>query len=723
MILFFISLSFTLIPANFITIIIKERENNSKHLQIISGISLFSYWFNNYLFELIKYYVIGGICILLLYSFDFYQDYLYILYLEYGPAMISFTYLFSFMFKSEEKGQIAVLLIYLIFGVLGGNAIIILRLNRDLIKYAEPIIYILRIIPSFCFCYGFNQLMRRNELFMVDNLEEGEKMLPDFIFNDEDILKLKYMGYDCIYLAIESILYLLILIFLENSLAIFRCCFTSKSNSNNININLEENNNNIINTNNIYNIYDLNNPRVNKVSSQNKEIISTTKEQIKIKRQKKINNNFFIKIQNLIKTYYGGPFGFKIFECCFKSTKAVRDISLYLKQGEVFGLLGINGAGKTTTFKCLSNEIFPTSGNIYINDNNILSNFNKVRNLIGYCPQDNPIFEYLTVYQNLEFYGIIKGAKIDKIKDIIDALIEEMNLIQFKDIVSGTLSGGNKRKLSVAIALICSPPIILLDEPSTGMDPEARKYMWEVINRVSRNQKKSTIIMTTHSMEEAETLCKKIGILVDGQFKCLGTKDEIKEQFGFGYEIKFQIKTPDVDVLYNLYKVNDEDKEKNIYLNTLEESLKLYGLEKYIQLINKDSFGKNIYEELENQGNISFDIVFLWVYYLKNVLGMIKVIMNYFDEIYCVDCRENNFIFKIKRNKTEGEKSIGFLFELIEENKLKYNITQYFLQLSSLEQIFNKFAQEKEKEEEENKTDKYAKNDIPISKELINTFL
>ena len=229
--------------------------------------------------------------------------------------------------------------------------------------------------------------------------------------------------------------------------------------------------------------------------------------------------------------------------------------------------------------------------------------------------------------------------------------------------------------------------------------------------------------MTTHSMEEAETLCKKIGILVDGQFKCLGTKDEIKEQFGFGYEINFQIKTPDVDVLYNLYKVNDEDKEKNIYLNTLEESLKLYGLEKYIQLINKDSFGKNIYEELENQGNISFDIVFLWVYYLKNVLGMIKVIMNYFDEIYCVDCRENNFIFKIKRNKTEGEKSIGFLFELIEENKLKYNITQYFLELSSLEQIFNKFAQEKEKEEEENKNDKYVKSDIRISKELINTFL
>ena len=726
MILFFISLSFTLIPANFITILIKERENNSKHLQIISGISLFSYWFNNYLFELIKYYVIGGICILLLYLFDFYQDYLYILYLEYGPAMISFTYLFSFIFKSEEKGQISVLLIYLIFGVLGGNAIIILRLYKDLIKYAEPIIYILRIIPSFCFCYGFNQLIRRNELFRVDNLDEDEKMLPDLSFNDKDILELKYMGYDCVYLAVESVLYLLILVFLENSFVIFRCCFTSKTNtnSNNINIELDENRKDFIytNTNSRYNIYDLNNPTINVASPENNEVVSTSKEQLKIKKKKKINNNYFIKIQNLVKTYYGGPFGFKIFKSCFKSTKAVRNITLYLEQGEVFGLLGINGAGKTTAFKCLSNEIFPTSGKIYINGSDILSNFNEVRNLIGYCPQDNPIFEYLTVYQNLEFYGIIKGAKLDKIKDIINALVEEMNLTPFRDEVSGTLSGGNKRKLSVAIALICCPPIILLDEPSIGMDPEARKYMWEVINKVSRNQKKSTIIMTTHSMEEAETLCKKIGILVDGQFKCLGTKDEIKEQFGFGYEINLQINTPDADYLYNLYNVSNEDKEKSIDLNTLEESLKLFGLQNYFHLINKDSFGKNIFEELENQGNISFDIVFLWVYYLKNVLGMIKIIMNYFDEIYCVDCRENNFFFKIKRNKTEGEKSIGFLFELIEENKSKYNISQYFLQLSSLEQIFNKFAQEKEKNKKD-KAHNYTKNDIPISKELISSLI
>ena len=701
MVLFFISLSFTLIPSNFIAIIIKERENNSKHLQIISGISLFSYWFNNYLFELVKYYIIGGINIFLIYIFDFYQDYLYILYFEYGPAMVSFTYLFSFIFKSEDKGQTVVLLINLVIGALGGSAVIIMRLKEDLIKYAEPIIYIFRIIPSFCFCYGFNQLIQRNELFKVDSIKEGIIATRFSIFDPKDILKLKYMGYDCIYLAVESIVYLLILVFLENLLLINRYCFNKNNKKYYLN-----NNNNIDSENNANEINNISFPsNVNDTEVKN--------EIIKVKNQTD-SKNYAIKVKSLVKTYYGGLFNSKIFGCCCKSTQAVRDISFCLDYGEIFGFLGVNGAGKTTTFKCLSNEIIPTSGTIYIDNNEITSNFNKIRSLMGYCPQFDAIFEYLTVYENLEFYGLIKGAKKDKIKNIIEALIEEMNLSKFKNKVSGTLSGGNKRKLSVAIALICNPPIILLDEPSTGMDPEARRYMWGVIHRVSLNQKKSTIIMTTHSMEEAETLCKRIGILVNGQFKCLSTSDEIKEKYGYGYDINLQINIPNIDEIYNIYNIKYDDKKQNINKNNLEQLLKTYGLEKYYGQIQKELLGGKIFEELEFKGHISFDKILLWIYYLKNALGMIKVIMNYFNEIYCVEHGENKFIFKIKRNKIKGEKSIGFLFGLIEENKEKYNIEQYYLQLSSLEQIFNKFAKDN------NNNVNIDNSNIYISKELIN---
>jgi len=717
MILFFISLAFTLIPSNFITIIIKERENNSKHLQIISGISLFSYWFNNFLFELIKYYIIGGICILLLYIFKFYQDYLYILYLEYGPAMISFTYLFSFIFKSEDKGQMVVLLVNLLIGVLGGNAIIIMRLKKDFIKYAKIIIFIFRIIPSFCFCYGYNQLIRRNQLFIVDiGEEEGLYYSIYSQFNPKDILKLKYIVTDFIYLAVESIAYLLVLIIIENYLIIFKCCFTSnkksKSEIDSSKIyNKEENPRNLNDNNNNLNLSNINN-----ITFSNNNNDSSTKNETR--SEKNNTKKYSIKVQNLAKTYYGGPFGFKIFESCCQSTNAIKNISFNLDYGEVFGFLGINGAGKTTTFKCLSNEIFPTSGNIYIDDSEITTNFSKIRSLIGYCPQFDAIFEYLTVYENLEFYGLVKGAKKSKIKDIINALIEEINLLPFKDKVSGKLSGGNKRKLSVAIALICNPPIILLDEPSTGMDPESRRNMWEVIHNVSLNKKKSTIIMTTHSMEEAETLCKKIGILINGQFKCLSTIDDIKEEYGYGYEINLQINIPDIKLIYDLFYVCEEDKKQNIYLIYLERSFKLYNIEKYFGQIKKDLLGGKILEELELRGYIPFEKILLWIYYVKNALGIMKIILQYFNEIYCIDYRENNFVFKIKRNKVKGEKSIGFLFGLFEKNKIKYNIGQYFLRLSSLEQIFNNFAQE-------NESNKCLENsniiEIPITQDLINT--
>jgi len=741
MLLVFISICFTLIPANFITIIIKEKENNSKHLQIISGISLMSYWVNNFIFELFKYYIIGGICILFLYLFGFYEDYIYVLYLLYGPSMVAFTYIFSFIFKKEGLGQTMVILVNLLIGALGGTAVFIMRNYEKLIKYAKPIANVFRIIPSFCFCYGYNSLLNRDFLYITDFIVESNStlswstayMLIRNEFSDKDILKMKYIGADFVYLAVESVVYILFLVLFENSEAIFSCCFISstKSHKNNKKNKIEQNinNNNIDNDNGNNN----NNDIVN--GSNDRDYISCeisipdnvndtyVKNEIKKAKNPDDSKKYAIKIINLIKHFYGGPFGFKIFNCCFKTTKAVRDISLCLEYGECFGFLGVNGAGKTTTFKCLSKEILPTSGKIYIDNKEINEDFDKVRSLIGYCPQFDAIFESLTVYENLEFYGLIKGAKKDKIELIVNALMDEMSLTIFKDKVSGTLSGGNKRKLSVAIAMICNPPIILLDEPSTGMDPEARRFMWGVIHRISINKKKSTIIMTTHSMEEAETLCKRIGIMVDGQFKCLSTSDEIKEKYGYGYEINLQINNPNLSKLYEKYKIEEEDKSIEINSENMENILKKYNLDKYAKQLQKESLGGKIMEEIEAYKYVHFSRIITWIYYLDNALNMIKIILKDFPEIHCTDYGENNLIFKIKRNKSEGEKSIGYLFGIIEENKNKFNIEQYFLQLTSLEQIFNKFAKETEKDETQYKNNKIINIDIPITQELITSLI
>ena len=144
-------------------------------------------------------------------------------------------------------------------------------------------------------------------------------------------------------------------------------------------------------------------------------------------------------------------------------------------------ILGQNGAGKTTTFKSLTRDTKPTTGKISINGFDIQRDFEKCRKLIGYCPQHDAIFPLMTVTEHLWFYAKIKGIPENLRAQVIEDAIVKMSLSDHRDKPAGTLSGGNKRKLSVGIATIGDPPIILLDEPSAGMDPEARRFMWSVV--------------------------------------------------------------------------------------------------------------------------------------------------------------------------------------------------------------------------------------------------
>ena len=149
----------------------------------------------------------------------------------------------------------------------------------------------------------------------------------------------------------------------------------------------------------------------------------------------------------------------------------------------------------------------------------------------------------MTVEEHIWYYARIKGLKPEFQEKIVQDAIFELNLTDHRSKPAGTLSGGNKRKLSVAMATLGNPPIILLDEPSAGMDPEARRFMWTVVERISQRDKKCAVILTTHSMEEAEALSTKMGIMVRGGiFKCYGSSQHIKNKFGTGYECEIKIK-------------------------------------------------------------------------------------------------------------------------------------------------------------------------------------
>ena len=674
LVIFFVAIAFSLIPANFVTIIVKEKLNNSKHLMRVSGISIAAYWIINYLFELVKYYFTCGICLLLLLGFDFYKEYLYIFYLIYGPAMVSSTYILSFLFSSESGAQNGIILLNFLLGALGSTVILLLRMMDNVKQVAKIIQYIISLLPSFCFNFGYSMILNKIMILIAD--------YDNWYLLDEDIILKKFnllLG-PIIYLAAEFVVYTLILVLIE-SFSYFSCwCLIGDSkipSDINDSIVLKE-----------IDLANIEGP----IGVIDENGVSNKKE-------------YAIRIKNLQKSYFNGLFSSR--------TEAIRNMSFCVEPGECFGLLGLNGAGKTTTFKCITQELTPSHGRIYINGRDMGSKFSELSSIFGYCPQFDAIFEYMSVYENLEFYGKIKGIKPECLHDVVMAMIEEMSLSEFTYKIAGRLSGGNKRKLSVAISFLCNPQIVLLDEPSTGMDPEARRFMWSVIHKISTKGKKASVIMTTHSMDEAETLCKRMAIMVNGEFVCLGRASQIKEKYGYGYEIEVRIKPLSEKKFEKIINDNSLDKNMKINFENINEILKKINKSNFINELNKGRFGAKIIREIQLNNDIHIRTLLSWIFFVDNALKFIKNANNYFESIILTEFIDNNFLFKMKKN--QNTKSIGFLFGLFEKNKNQCYVTEYSIHQTSLEQIFNMF-EEKQKKAKFNELDE--KQEIIIDKNV-----
>lgn len=217
-----------------------------------------------------------------------------------------------------------------------------------------------------------------------------------------------------------------------------------------------------------------------------------------------------IEIKNLCKT--------------FGTKKAVDNLNLEIKKGELFSLLGVNGAGKTTTIKMLCGLCSATSGDATLEGFSIANEPIKVKEVINVSPQETAIAQNLTVKENLEFIAGIYGASKPEQIEKAQKMIEDFNLREFENQKAKTLSGGWQRRLSIAMALISNPKILFLDEPTLGLDVLARRELWNVISALKG---KITIILTTHYLEEAESLSDRIGIMANGKLKALGTASEL----------------------------------------------------------------------------------------------------------------------------------------------------------------------------------------------------
>jgi len=208
---------------------------------------------------------------------------------------------------------------------------------------------------------------------------------------------------------------------------------------------------------------------------------------------------------------------------------ANRGVSFSVRRGECLGLLGPNGAGKSTCIHMLCGFMGPTSGQAMVHGLSILTEMKKIFTLMGVCPQDNHLWDTLTAREHLLFYGRLKNIPTPELPAAIEKALAAVNLLLNIDQQAGTYSGGMKRRLSVAISLIGSPMVCYLDEPSTGLDPASRRLLWQCVKQAKRD---TSILLTTHSMEEAEALCDRLGIFIDGGLHCLAPPKVLTERYG-----------------------------------------------------------------------------------------------------------------------------------------------------------------------------------------------
>jgi len=401
----------------------------------------------------------------------------------------------------------------------------------------------------------------------------------------------------------------------------------------------------------------------------------------------------------------------------FGAKRAVDGITFGVPAGSCFGLLGVNGAGKTTTFKMITGEHSIGFGTIDIAGFDVSSELPEVQRRIGYVPQFDALVGDLNANELLAFYARLRGIPAESIPGVVRTLVDYLDLRKHCDRLCKTYSGGNKRKLSVACALIGDPQIILLDEPTTGMDPGGKRYLWNVI--LGLIEEGRSIVLTSHSMEECEALATQLTIMVDGRMRCFGSVQRLKTVHGSGYII--QIVSPDVVVPPEAEATTEETRvvgapgqaplppgwearqdqasgrwfyQNNMSMHTQWEhpnTLPPFWAERH------DAEGK-IYYQNETTHTTQWEHPGHEAAVAGNstsVLSAVQSVQEFVPKIELKDVYGSSATFHLN----DPSVVISDLFERLEELKQRGNIKEYSVGQASLESIFRSFAQQAQEQQ------------------------
>lgn len=256
---------------------------------------------------------------------------------------------------------------------------------------------------------------------------------------------------------------------------------------------------------------------------------------------------------------------------------AVDNLSLTINEGEIFGLLGPNGAGKSTANKLLVGLLKPNSGEILVNGLDVIKNGIEVRKLLGLVPQELAIYEDISARDNVMYFGKLHGLKGKELKKKTEEALEITGLIDNEKIKPKKFSGGMKRRLNIACALVNQPKIIIMDEPTVGIDPQSRNHILDSVKLL--NEKGMTVIYTSHYMAEVESICDRIGIMDYGKLISLGTKEELKKELKEDEKIIInttEISYAAIEEIKQIYDVSNtfyEGEDLEVYTNNTQQVL------------------------------------------------------------------------------------------------------------------------------------------------------
>ncbi|CAL8076397.1 unnamed protein product [Calicophoron daubneyi] len=512
----FTILALSLIPASFLSFLVEERACGSKQLQMISGLNPYVYWLSVYVFDILSYCIACGLCILVYIAFrkcayvgrDVIKPFALLLFL-FGLAALPFSYIFSFFFGSSGTALVLLTILHLF---IGSATLMITTLLDILIMSGDDLNYLLDalnglflIFPQYCLGRALYNLASRAYVsqYRQYDLFDASKYVNPFGRH--------VTGEKLCALGVLAVLYFLIVILIETKF--FRTPFTAFLHklfpkwAQKHRLQLEQR---------ASKLQASSQPRTNDgIQKERKRVLA-------LKKMGKLHSGTSVGAIGLTK-FYGD-----------KENPSVNGLSFAVNRAECFVLVGRDGSGKSTVIRLLVGTLDPTMGTSYVDGFDIHSNPKEAHRCLGYSPQESGALPgRLTGRETLTHYARLRGLPESTIPNTVDNLLKDMHLDTYADKDCSEYADGDRRKLSMAIALVGDPSVIFLDEPTRGLDPKSKRVVWDQISKAVKDGK--SVVLATNDMKECEALSNRLGVMDNGQLQFLGTVQQLRKSHGGGY--------------------------------------------------------------------------------------------------------------------------------------------------------------------------------------------